>query len=349
MYPLSFPLRVLARAKAQTEWVLDPFCGRGTTNFAARMLGLPSIGIDISQIAVAIARAKLVSGTPEEIVNAAEQLMAGSPEPNTPDSEFWSLAFHSTTLRSLGQLRAGLLTVEDNPIYILLRAIVLGALHGPLSKGTSSYFSNQCPRTFAPKPGYAVKFWKSRNLEPRQVDVLSVIRTRANRYLRNLPLRTTGAIFLDDGRNIQTYGLERKFSYVVTSPPYYGMRTYIPDQWLRHWFLGGPDHVAYLHPVGSLCHNSLDSFTTDLRRSWMSVADVCTHGAKLVCRFGAIRDRDHDPITIIKRSLLGTRWQLLTVKNAGNSLAGKRQATQFGDRIHVLPRQEYDFYARLSH
>ena len=76
MYPLSFPLRVLARAKAQTEWVLDPFCGRGTTNFAARMLGLPSIGIDISQIAVAIARAKLVSGTPEEIVNAAEQLMA---------------------------------------------------------------------------------------------------------------------------------------------------------------------------------------------------------------------------------------------------------------------------------
>jgi SAM-dependent methyltransferase len=347
MYPLSFPLRVLARAKAPTEWVLDPFCGRGTTNFAARILGLPSIGIDTSQIAVAIARAKLVSAEPEEVINAAEQLIAESSEPDIPDSEFWTLAFHGTTLRSLVQLRAGLLKIEDDPIYILLRAIVLGALHGPLTKGIPSYFSNQCPRTFAPKPGYAVRFWKRRNLKPPRVDLLSVIQTRANRYLCNLPVRTTGAIILDDSRNVQTYGLGRKFSYVVTSPPYYGMRTYIPDQWLRNWFLGGPDQVTYLHPAGSLCHKSLDAFIADLKRLWMSVADVCMPGAKL-CRFGAIRDRDHDPIAIIKRSLSGTDWQLLTVKNAGNSLAGKRQAIQFGDRVHPLPRHEYDFYARLS-
>jgi hypothetical protein len=348
MYPLGFPLRVLARAKAPTEWVLDPFCGRGTTNFAARILGLPSFGIDTSQIAVAISRAKLVSAEPEQVINAAEQLIAESPELDIPDGEFWSLAFHATTLRSLVQLRAALLKVDDDPINILLRAIALGALHGPLSKRTPSYFSNQCPRTFAPKPGYAIRFWKSRNLQPQEVDILSVIRTRANRYLRNLPVRSSGAIFLDDGRNVQTYGLGRKFSYVVTSPPYYGMRTYIPDQWLRNWFLGGPDQVAYLHPAGSLCHKSLDSFIADLKRMWISVANVCTPGANLVCRFGAIRDRDHDPITIIKSSLSGTVWQLLTVKNAGDSLAGKRQAAQFGDRIRVLPRQEYDFYARLS-
>jgi hypothetical protein len=29
------------------------------------------------------------------------------------------------------------------------------------------------------------------------------------------------------------------------SPPYYGRRTYIPDQWLRNWFLGGSSNVEY--------------------------------------------------------------------------------------------------------
>ena len=30
MFPLEFPLRILAEAQAD-HWVLDPFCGRGTT------------------------------------------------------------------------------------------------------------------------------------------------------------------------------------------------------------------------------------------------------------------------------------------------------------------------------
>ena len=38
---------------------------------------------------------------------------------------------------------------------------------------------------------------------------------------------------------------ETRFDWVITSPPYYGMRTYIPDQWLRNWFVGGPDAVDY--------------------------------------------------------------------------------------------------------
>src|SRR5205809_972792 len=53
MFPLEFPVRVLSRHSHPTKWVLDPFCGRGTTNFAARLLGLPSVGLDSSPIAAA--------------------------------------------------------------------------------------------------------------------------------------------------------------------------------------------------------------------------------------------------------------------------------------------------------
>jgi hypothetical protein len=38
MYPLDFPLTALKRA-SNYDWVYDPFCGRGTTNFAADFEG----------------------------------------------------------------------------------------------------------------------------------------------------------------------------------------------------------------------------------------------------------------------------------------------------------------------
>jgi DNA modification methylase len=65
MYPLNFPLRVLETRARPGQWILDPFCGRGTTNFAARVLGLPSIGVDSSAVAVAIAQAKLCQRAPK--------------------------------------------------------------------------------------------------------------------------------------------------------------------------------------------------------------------------------------------------------------------------------------------
>lgn len=36
MFPLDFPYQHLLDAQPG-EWVLDPFCGRGTTNYAARL------------------------------------------------------------------------------------------------------------------------------------------------------------------------------------------------------------------------------------------------------------------------------------------------------------------------
>jgi DNA modification methylase len=45
MFPLDFPLQALAGGHPG-EWVLDPFCGRGTTLFAARKLGMGTVGID---------------------------------------------------------------------------------------------------------------------------------------------------------------------------------------------------------------------------------------------------------------------------------------------------------------
>ena len=61
MFPLRLPHAILCRRARAGDRVLDPFCGRGTTNYAARLCGLDSVGVDSSAVAAAIAAAKVVS------------------------------------------------------------------------------------------------------------------------------------------------------------------------------------------------------------------------------------------------------------------------------------------------
>ncbi len=74
MFPLEFPLRVLKEARPG-DWVLDPFCGRGTTVYAARLLGLRAAGVDVSPVAVAASRAVLAAGSPDQVLKLARGLL----------------------------------------------------------------------------------------------------------------------------------------------------------------------------------------------------------------------------------------------------------------------------------
>jgi hypothetical protein len=349
MFPLNFPYRVLKRHAARGEWVLDPFCGRGTTNFAARLLGLPSVGLDSSPVAAAIAEAKLPRVEASAVRRCARDILSNSEGDglSIPAGAFWRRAYHEHTLRDVCRLRESLLLRCDNDALVVLRAIVLGALHGPRTKGPASYFSNQCPRTFAPKPDYAVRFWKKRRLRPQCVEVLDVISRRAKHLLTEQPRPGRGEIKRADSRLRSSFGRGGRFSWVVTSPPYYGMRTYVMDQWIRHWFLGGPSEVPYAHPADSIVHTSPDDFAADLRRVWMNAASVAKSGARLVIRFGAIHDRNRPPLDILRKSLDETGWRISTMHPAGNAQRGKRQADQF-KLAAKRALDEHDVYARLD-
>lgn len=166
MFPLDFPLDILKKDSQQGDVVLDPFCGRGTTNFAARLVGLPSLGIDSSPVAVAITASKLAITCVDDILSEARQILAERRARHVPTNEFWQWAFHPSVLDALCRLREAFLEDCSTESRVALRGIALGALHGPKQKSFPSYFSNQCPRTYAPKPAYATRFWKARSLFP---------------------------------------------------------------------------------------------------------------------------------------------------------------------------------------
>src|ERR1700693_1555089 len=68
MFPIEFPISVLERFGKRRLRVVDPFCGRGTTIFAARLKGHQAYGIDSSPIAIAIARAKLAETCEDDVL-----------------------------------------------------------------------------------------------------------------------------------------------------------------------------------------------------------------------------------------------------------------------------------------
>ena len=336
MFPLEFPYSVLSTFATPGDRILDPFCGRGTSNYASRLLDLPSVGVDSSPVAIAIAQAKLANTSPRSIFEAAARLLDEVVTPSdVPTGEFWDWAFHPEVLTTICRLREG-----------LLRALLLGALHGPRPKLRPAYFSNQSQRTYAPKPRYALKYWKDRHLLPEPINVLGIIEDRARRYYAQEASRAVGKVVLGDSRDAAMYSRLRRtcrFNWVITSPPYYGMRTYLSDQWLRAWFLGGPADVDY-RQQGQIGHSSPHSFALQLGQVWRNVGSVCAPDAHLVVRFGGINDRKADPLGILMTSFEGTGWSVLRCEPAGSAARGRRQALHFA---HCRNRaiEEHDVWA----
>lgn len=347
MFPLDFPLSILRKYASKGQWVMDPFCGRGTTNYASRVLGMPSVGIDASPVAAALTEAKLANTTPKLIVKAAKRILDENASPQEkPEGEFWERLYRKNVLSKICRLREGLIKNCDSDTRKALRAIILGALHGPLQKTSFSYFSNQSPRTYAPKPTYAVKFWKKHRLEPPKVDVLEIIKKRATRYYTEELMKGSGKIIIGDSRDEHIFLRlkEHKVHWIITSPPYYGMQTYIPDQWLRLWFLGGASDVTYAGE-GQVEHSSPEHFATELNKVWVNAKKISSKKATLVIRFGAINSRKNDPLVIIKKSFEDSGWQIKTIVKAGSAALGRRQALHFSDTAETA-LEEYDIWAR---
>ncbi len=347
MFPIEFPTQVIETYSNPGDMVLDPFCGRGTTNFASRLLGRRTYGIDCNPMAVAVSRAKMVAPKVEAIVTEAKEIIKKNRKSGKkPKGEFWSTAFDEDVLMQLTTIRDELLKSCRSSERIALRAIMIGALHGPVNKGKPSYFSNQCPRTYAPKPAYAVRFWREHGLTAPKVDLIDVIEERAKRYYGNRIDSVEYTIIKGDCRNKSPFMRLDSLGgadLIVTSPPYPGMVTYATDQWLRNWFVGGHSNVDYYSNNGIKSLRSSD-FINDLRSAWVRVAEYSKTTASLICRFGVLPSYKGDKYDMILRSFEDTPWKVQSIHPAGKAKKGKRIAETFMGDDASTPNEEIDVF-----
>ncbi len=242
----SFPLHVahnlLKKYGGRSKLVFDPFCGKGTTLLAARMLGNPAYGMDIAPEAVICASAKLEDVNLEDMCKYVKSLRVnGSSIAGTPSSV--RKFFRRSTLSQILSIRDKLLrdtqskdTVRRKNAFFVL-ANLLGILHGHASYSLSISSAH----AYSMAPTYVARFAAKHGLKPPIRDVKSCLIKKGSRCLSTtLPKPVKFEVKRGSVLHCSTIfpELVGKVDLILTSPPYLNAQTYAKDNWLRLWLLG---------------------------------------------------------------------------------------------------------------
>lgn len=290
MFPESFAERWIGELSEPDEWILDPFCGRGTTPFQALLMGRRAIAVDTNPVAYCVTRAKTAAPAASQLRRRLTLLERACDESRFESKRralppFFRAAYHPTTLRRLLFLRETLRWRETN-VDCMLAALTLGALHGETRSG--AYLSNQMPRTISTKPDYSVRFWNDRDLKPPFRDPFAVLRERVEFRYESEPPSGEAQVLNADMRELPRLVSRRtRIRCAITSPPYLDVTSFEEDQWLRLWFLGGPPFPrrGVLSPDDR--HGTRDAYWRLIADMWRSLGQVLAPRADVVIRIGA--------------------------------------------------------------
>jgi hypothetical protein len=333
MFPESFVQKQLLAYSRPGDQVFDPFCGRGTTILEGLLNDRRTIGSDINPVAACVAGAKAdIPASPEvEVrINQLEEEFAVAIEGVAPDQEFFRVCFSTPTLQQILFLKRTLSWKTDR-VDRFIAAMLLGVLHGE-SHRTELCLSNRMPRTISTKPEYSVRWWKARELLPPERDAFYILRKAAKFRLAGEVPRRTGQVVLGDARTADEMLSEHKqsVSLIITSPPYLDTTDYAEDQWLRLWFLGGPDRPsARLHKDDR--HTRKEEYWTFLSEVWRGCAGLLKEEAHLVVRIGGTMLDKGDLFAGLAASLEGglRGRKVKPLHDGESSTIRKRQTNSF--------------------
>lgn len=240
MFPMDFALETIASHTQQGDWILDPFAGRGTSIFAAAMLGRKGVGVDIHPAGWLYGNVKLYPAAKDEVLARLTTIAESAKKRRIPKGlpEFYSHCFSPKVIKFLLTARKELEWLTSQ-VDLTLMGFILVYLHGKLGQA----LSNQMRQTKAMSPDYSVRWWKANGKLPPDIDPNEFLKQRVLwRYNKGYPEYWDSRVILGDSTKVLTEMPDSgKFSLLITSPPYCGVTDYHYDQWLRLWMLGGDE------------------------------------------------------------------------------------------------------------
>ena len=208
--------------------VLDPFCGRGTTVFEANQQNRIGIGVDVSPLALEIAKSKLKNVTYEQVKERLYQIDF-SKENLDGYKEFKDI-YHPKTYSQIMNLKEQL---TGSSVDTLIRSVVFGRLHGH----SNGFFSVWTFNVISFSKERIKRQSEKRGLKPDFRDIVPRILKKAKTVLENPVIgQPKSKLFKSDSRTLPIKS--DSVDLVVTSPPFLNVINYIDDNWLRFWFLG---------------------------------------------------------------------------------------------------------------
>lgn len=330
MFPETFANKWINALTDPGDTVLDPFAGRGTAPFEALLLGRVGVGVDVNDVAACLNRAKLAAPAKQTLLRRVGELQAEF-DPTAWEaaarhtSDFFRAAYHARTLAQLLYLRETL-DWRQRRSDAMISALIMGGLHGETS--SSRYLSNQMPRTISTKPLYSVGYWSKRGLVAPERDAFKLLREAVNfRYASQRPSLVGRAVH-GDMRTLPRAWVGEAPRLIVTSPPYRAVTSYEEDQWLRLWFLGGPETPSKAQITRDDRHVRVADYWRFIGDFWRVAAAVLAPSGHVVMRVGAT---DVAP-DVLSRQLAASTVMAsrpTRVVSIGHSEIGRRQTDAF--------------------
>lgn len=347
MFPESFVRKNLIWSKPG-DIIFDPFVGRGTTVFESLLADRAAFGCDINPVAVCVSNAKAKSPRKENVVKRINEIrkLNKFTEGYTQKTEFFKQCFHEKTWSQLIHLKK-MLKWETNDIDCFIAAIALGCLHGE-SHRSNRYFSNRMPRTISTKPEYSIKWWRKNGYRPPERDVYKILLQEVDYRFESLPPKRRGNVLLSDARNAawSFKELTRKVSLIITSPPYLDTTNFQEDQWLRIWFLGGPETPKREFKTDDR-HTSFPKYWEFLKEAWAGIAPLLKKDSHIIIRIGG-KGMD---LSTCYEALQKSLTEGLEKKTV---LINQKQTPIIGGQVHTFRpgvagvRNEYDYHFALK-
>jgi len=295
-FPPRVPQALLQRWAPASGWVLDPFCGSGTTLVEARLRGLPCVGVDLNPLAVAVASGKTqdvhLADVEYRVAELAASARTGEDLRDVPEG--MRTIYHPRTLAQLCCLRRSLDPSRAEDLF--LRAALLGIMHGKArADGSTAYLSIDMPNTFSMSPDYVRGFVAKHELTQPRADVFSKLRDRARWLLRDGVPGYGTEVRVAQGDATRLSALEPLFKgihvgTVITSPPYLGILRYGAFNWIRLWLLGFDPYQIDKLLDGT---DSLDRYLSFILSFLRSLGNILDAGAMAVLVIGDVVEFGH--------------------------------------------------------
>jgi DNA modification methylase len=275
-------LKLDSRLRAGKGFLLDPFCGVGTTNLACRELGINSVGFDVSPLALLAAKVKCGNYNVAKLKETLDSLRQARFEANDKSWIPGDVArfFNPHTLDDIVFFGKQVARIQDGEIREFFRL-------GLISTAT------RCSYMF--KDGSVVKLRKHHVPPFRKVYFAHM--KRMIHDVRKLKAKKCKTIIVEgDARAIRLE--DNSIDCVITSPPYLNKieytKIYRAEEFL---FFGGRDAKdhgvrSYIgvhsddEPVFPDLPSPANAYFSDMNRVMRELYRVCKPGAKLAIMVG---------------------------------------------------------------
>ena len=223
--------------KISDGYVLDPFCGSGTTLLECSLKGIKSIGIDIDPLSCMISKVKTTPIDKERLEWLLNKLTAFNKiekqyyNPKTHNLDHW---FSSDSVRKLGSIRSHIesiyiddkITKDEYDLLIIIFSSIIRKVSNADNRSQKTYVSH----TRIKKPSEVFSEF-SKSLNNTINDVLDYTEALSENYQKP-------KIFNTSSTNINEIIDKFKIELVITSPPYIKSIDYVYNQMAELFWIG---------------------------------------------------------------------------------------------------------------